>query len=122
MPSECLGEHPSSLIPAGQFLWDIDAGLPAEQAGMKEGDRVLAVNGESIEGLDHQETVLRIRAHKEQVTLLVIDPASDAFYRSVRAAERTACKVDSSPPDLHSEVLSKTSSLPRSSRSCMAQP
>ncbi|XP_024999024.2 Na(+)/H(+) exchange regulatory cofactor NHE-RF4 isoform X3 [Gallus gallus] len=58
----------------GQFLWDIDAGLPAEQAGMKEGDRVLAVNGESIEGLDHQETVLRIRAHKEQVTLLVIDP------------------------------------------------
>lgn len=67
----------------GQFLWDIDAGLPAEQAGMKEGDRVLAVNGESIEGLDHQETVLRIRAHKEQVTLLVIDPASDAFYRSI---------------------------------------
>ncbi|XP_054079032.1 Na(+)/H(+) exchange regulatory cofactor NHE-RF4 isoform X4 [Rissa tridactyla] len=28
----------------GQFLWDVDAGLPAEQAGMKEGDRLLAVN------------------------------------------------------------------------------
>ncbi|OXB62411.1 hypothetical protein ASZ78_009477 [Callipepla squamata] len=67
----------------GQFLWDIDAGLPAEQAGMKEGDRLLAVNGESIEGLDHEQTVLRIRAHQEQVTLLVIDPASDAFYRSI---------------------------------------
>ncbi|NXC48039.1 NHRF4 protein, partial [Penelope pileata] len=67
----------------GQFLWDIDRGLPADEAGMKEGDRVLAVNGESIEGLDHQETVLRIRAHEDRVTLLVIDPASDEFYRSI---------------------------------------
>uniref|UniRef100_A0A8C0HGP9 PDZ domain-containing protein n=1 Tax=Buteo japonicus TaxID=224669 RepID=A0A8C0HGP9_9AVES len=76
---------PPSLCPAvaGQFLWDVDAGLPAEQAGMKEGDRLLAVNGESIEGLDHQQTVLRIRAHDDQVTLLVIDPAGDEFYQSV---------------------------------------
>ncbi|NXJ70437.1 NHRF4 protein, partial [Rostratula benghalensis] len=67
----------------GQFLWDVDAGLPAEQAGMKEGDRLLAVNGESIEELDHQQTVLRIRARDDQVTLLVIDPAGDEFYQSV---------------------------------------
>ncbi|NXI34899.1 NHRF4 protein, partial [Galbula dea] len=67
----------------GQFLCDLDAGLPAEQAGMKEGDRLLAVNGESIEGLDHHETVLRIRARDDQVTLLVIDPAGDEFYHSV---------------------------------------
>ncbi|KFP45126.1 Na(+)/H(+) exchange regulatory cofactor NHE-RF4, partial [Chlamydotis macqueenii] len=65
----------------GQFLWDVDVGLPAEQAGMKEGDRLLAVNGESIEGLDHQQTVLRIRARDDQVTLLVIDPAGDEFYQ-----------------------------------------
>nr|XP_009483715.1 PREDICTED: Na(+)/H(+) exchange regulatory cofactor NHE-RF4 [Pelecanus crispus] len=58
-------------------------GLPAEQAGMKEGDRLLAVNGESIEGLDHHQTVLRIRAHDDQVTLLVIDPAGDKFYHSI---------------------------------------
>lgn len=76
---------PLSLCPAvtGQFLWDVDAGLPAEQAGMKEGDRLLAVNGESIEGLDHYQTVRRIRTHDDQVTLLVIDPAGDAFYQSV---------------------------------------
>uniref|UniRef100_A0A803V6H1 NLR family member X1 n=1 Tax=Ficedula albicollis TaxID=59894 RepID=A0A803V6H1_FICAL len=69
----------------GQFLWDVDVGLPAEQAGMKEGDRVLAVNGESIEGLDHEQTVHRIRARQDQVTLLVIDPAADEFYHSVGA-------------------------------------
>lgn len=50
---------------------------------MKEGDRVLAVNGESIEGLDHEQTVHRIRAREDQVTLLVIDPAGDEFYHSV---------------------------------------
>ncbi|NWZ25064.1 NHRF4 protein, partial [Asarcornis scutulata] len=71
----------------GQFLWEVDAGLAAERAGMREGDRVLAVNGESIEGLDHQQTVLRIRAHEDRVTLLVIDPASDEFYRSVRLGD-----------------------------------
>ncbi|XP_019144133.1 Na(+)/H(+) exchange regulatory cofactor NHE-RF4 isoform X2 [Corvus cornix cornix] len=41
------------------------------------------VNGESIEGLDHEQTVHRIRAHEDQVTLLVIDPASDEFYHSI---------------------------------------
>lgn len=76
---------PRSLCPAvaGQFLWDVDVGLPAEQAGMKDGDRLLAVNGESIEGLDHKQTVLRILARDDQVTLLVIDPAGDEFYQSV---------------------------------------
>ncbi|XP_054251665.1 Na(+)/H(+) exchange regulatory cofactor NHE-RF4 [Indicator indicator] len=67
----------------GQFLWEVDAGLPAEQAGMKEGDRLLAVNGESVEGLDHHQTVLRIRAHNSHVALLVIDPAGDRFYHSI---------------------------------------
>ncbi|NXW05613.1 NHRF4 protein, partial [Fregetta grallaria] len=78
-----LKEDDCSSGATGQFLWDVDAGLPADQAGMKEGDRLLAVNGESIEGLDHQQTVLRIRAHDDQVTLLVIDRAGDEFYQSV---------------------------------------
>ncbi|NXS68776.1 NHRF4 protein, partial [Pandion haliaetus] len=78
-----LKEDDCSSGATGQFLWDVDPGLPAEQAGMKEGDRLLAVNGESIEGLDHQQTVIRIRAHDDQVTLLVIDPAGDEFYQSV---------------------------------------
>ncbi|NWZ33788.1 NHRF4 protein, partial [Brachypodius atriceps] len=78
-----LKEDDCSSGGVGQFLWDVDAGLPAERAGMREGDRVLAVNGESIEGLDHEQTVHRIRAREDQVTLLVIDPAADEFYHSV---------------------------------------
>ncbi|KFQ37005.1 Na(+)/H(+) exchange regulatory cofactor NHE-RF4, partial [Merops nubicus] len=78
-----LKEGDCSSGATGQFLWDVDAGLPAERAGMREGDRLLAVNGESIEGLDHHQTVLRIRAHHDRVTLLVIDPLGDEFYQSV---------------------------------------
>lgn len=51
---------------------------------MREGDRILAVNGEGVEGLVHQEVVDRIRAGGNQVTLLIIDPEGDKFYSSVR--------------------------------------
>ncbi|XP_042331000.1 Na(+)/H(+) exchange regulatory cofactor NHE-RF4 [Sceloporus undulatus] len=67
----------------GQFLREVDAGMPAEKAGMKDGDRLLAVNGESAEDLDHQEVVLRIRADSSRVTLLAIDAEGSKFYDSV---------------------------------------
>uniref|UniRef100_A0A7M4E7M3 NHERF family PDZ scaffold protein 4 n=1 Tax=Crocodylus porosus TaxID=8502 RepID=A0A7M4E7M3_CROPO len=68
----------------GQFLREVDVGLPAERAGMREGDRLLAVNGKSVEELDHQQIVLLIRASGPQVTLLVIDAQGNAFFNAVR--------------------------------------
>ncbi|KAM9519553.1 Na(+)/H(+) exchange regulatory cofactor NHE-RF4 isoform 1-T1 [Guaruba guarouba] len=106
-----LKEDDCSSGATGQFMWDVDAGLPADQAGMKEGDRLLAVNGESIEGLDHQQTVLRIRARDDQVTLLVIDPAGDAFYHSIGLSPLLSFE-DSDPAS-----GSHTSSLPSPSAS-----
>ncbi|XP_067422976.1 Na(+)/H(+) exchange regulatory cofactor NHE-RF4 [Emydura macquarii macquarii] len=78
-----LKEEKCSSGRIGQFLSELDAGLPAEKAGMREGDRILAVNGEGVEGLVHQEVVDRIRAGGNQVTLLVIDPEGDKFYSSM---------------------------------------
>lgn len=60
--------------------------MPAEKAGMRDGDQLLAVNGENTQDLDHQEVVLRIRADHNQVTLLVIDAEGSKFYDSVCAA------------------------------------
>ncbi|XP_058145446.1 Na(+)/H(+) exchange regulatory cofactor NHE-RF4 [Dasypus novemcinctus] len=68
----------------GQFLWDVDPGLPAEKAGMQAGDRLVAVAGESVEGLGHAETVSRIRAQGSCVSLVVIDPKADRFFSMVR--------------------------------------
>ncbi|XP_059039193.1 Na(+)/H(+) exchange regulatory cofactor NHE-RF4 isoform X1 [Mustela lutreola] len=68
----------------GQFLWEVDPGLPAEKAGMQAGDRLVAVAGESVEGLGHEETVARIRAQGSCVSLIVVDPKADRFFSMVR--------------------------------------
>ncbi|XP_066216860.1 Na(+)/H(+) exchange regulatory cofactor NHE-RF4 isoform X3 [Saccopteryx leptura] len=68
----------------GQFLWEVDPGLPAERAGMQAGDRLVAVAGESVEGLGHEETVSRILAQGSRVSLTVVDPEADRFFSMVR--------------------------------------
>ncbi|XP_028930447.1 Na(+)/H(+) exchange regulatory cofactor NHE-RF4 isoform X2 [Ornithorhynchus anatinus] len=68
----------------GQFLWEVDPGLPAERAGMLAGDRLVAVAGESLEGLGHEEVVARIRACGSHLSLVVVDPEADRFYSMVR--------------------------------------
>ncbi|XP_070808622.1 Na(+)/H(+) exchange regulatory cofactor NHE-RF4 [Pituophis catenifer annectens] len=78
-----MKEEKSSSGKRAQFLRDLDAGLPAEKAGMREGDCLLAVNGEIVEELDHQEVVSRIRSDSQRVTLLVIDSEGSKFYNMV---------------------------------------
>ncbi|XP_003418308.1 Na(+)/H(+) exchange regulatory cofactor NHE-RF4 [Loxodonta africana] len=68
----------------GQFLREVDPGFPAEKAGMQAGDRLVAVAGESVEGLGHEEIVSRIRAQGSCVSLVVVDPEADRFFSMVR--------------------------------------
>ncbi|XP_001380531.2 Na(+)/H(+) exchange regulatory cofactor NHE-RF4 [Monodelphis domestica] len=68
----------------GQFLWEVDPGLPADKAGMRAGDRLVAVAGDSVEGLDHEEAVTRILAQGCHLSLTVVDPDADNFYSKVR--------------------------------------
>lgn len=51
---------------------------------MQAGDRLVAVAGESVEGLGHEETVSRIRAQGSRLSLTVVDPAADRFFSTVR--------------------------------------
>eukprot|EP00062_Callorhinchus_milii_P011324 gi/632957154/ref/XP_007894319.1/ PREDICTED: Na(+)/H(+) exchange regulatory cofactor NHE-RF3-like isoform X2 [Callorhinchus milii] len=64
----------------GQYLRELDAGSPAEASGMRDGDRLLAVNGKNLEGVEHETAVTMIRASGDSVTLTVIDPQGDAFF------------------------------------------
>ncbi|XP_019063736.1 Na(+)/H(+) exchange regulatory cofactor NHE-RF4 isoform X1 [Fukomys damarensis] len=68
----------------GHFLREVDPGLPAEKAGMRVGDRLVAVAGESVEKLGHGETVTRIREQGSRVSLIVVDPEADRFFNMVR--------------------------------------
>ncbi|XP_004420630.1 PREDICTED: Na(+)/H(+) exchange regulatory cofactor NHE-RF3 [Ceratotherium simum simum] len=65
----------------GQVIKDIDSGSPAEEAGLKNNDLVVAVNGESVESLDHDSVVEMIRKGGDQTSLLVVDKETDNIYR-----------------------------------------
>ncbi|KAM9243522.1 Na(+)/H(+) exchange regulatory cofactor NHE-RF3 isoform 2-T2 [Dugong dugon] len=68
----------------GQIIKDIDSGSPAEEAGLKNNDLLVAVNGESVEALDHDSVVETIRKGGDKTSLLVIDKETDNMYRLVQ--------------------------------------
>ncbi|KAG8522274.1 Na(+)/H(+) exchange regulatory cofactor NHE-RF4, partial [Galemys pyrenaicus] len=92
----------------GQFLWEVEPGLPAEKAGMQAGDRLVAVAGESVEGLRHEEIVSRIRAQGSRVSLTVVDPEADRFFSMVRLSPLLfleSTEDPASPQDTSSATL-----------------
>ncbi|XP_076845475.1 NHERF family PDZ scaffold protein 2 [Brachyhypopomus gauderio] len=65
---------------AGQFVRSVDAGSPAERAGLQTGDRIVEVNGRSIKGLRHSQVVALIKEGGGQTQLLVVDPETDTLF------------------------------------------
>jgi len=61
---------------------NVREGLPAAQAGLREGDYILEVNGESVDGVEHDVVINKINAHVTMVDLLAVnDAASYNAYR-----------------------------------------
>lgn len=52
---------------------NVREGLPAHMAGLKEGDYILEVNGESIDGVEHESVVKKISARPSMVDLLAVN-------------------------------------------------
>jgi len=65
----------------GQFIGSVDDGSPAAAAGLRDGDRILEVNGTNVALENHQQVVERIKAVPDEVWLLVVDGEAEAFYR-----------------------------------------
>uniref|UniRef100_A0A4W2GSV0 PDZ domain containing 1 n=1 Tax=Bos indicus x Bos taurus TaxID=30522 RepID=A0A4W2GSV0_BOBOX len=65
----------------GQIIKDIDPKSPAEKAGLKNNDLVVAVNGKSVESLDHDSVVEMIRKGGDETSLLVVDKETDNIYK-----------------------------------------
>lgn len=58
----------------GQFIRLVEPDSPASAAGLRAGDRLVFVNGDSVEGESHQQVVSRIRATAGALQLIVVDP------------------------------------------------
>uniref|UniRef100_A0A8C3FHM1 PDZ domain containing 1 n=1 Tax=Chrysemys picta bellii TaxID=8478 RepID=A0A8C3FHM1_CHRPI len=84
----------------GHLIKDIDSGSPAAKAGLKDNDILVAVNGESVEALDHDTVVEKIKRCGEKTTLLVVDKQTDTMYKLVRQ-----CRLELG---LYSSSLGKT--------------
>lgn len=70
-------------LTAGHFIKDIDRGSPAERAGLKEMDRLIAVDGQEVDGCSHEQVVNRIRQSGNKCSLLVVDKDTDQMYKLV---------------------------------------
>ena len=63
-----------------QYIGVVDAQSPAEAAGLREGDRIVAVNGVDVADEAHVDVVRRIRSDPDRVELLVVDAVADAYF------------------------------------------
>jgi len=68
----------------GQYIGEIDSDSPAEAAGLKEGDRIIEVNGVNVNLENHRQVVQRIKAVPAETRLLVVDQKSADWHRDRR--------------------------------------
>lgn len=65
------------------ILREVESGSPAAGAGIKDGELLLEVNGESVETLKHEDVVDRVRLSGKQVSLTTISSQGLEFYTKV---------------------------------------
>ncbi|KAL4601688.1 Na(+)/H(+) exchange regulatory cofactor NHE-RF1-like [Arapaima gigas] len=68
----------------GQYIRAVDDDSPAQKSGLRSQDRIVQVNGVSVEGKQHSEVVAAIKAGGDETSLLVVDAGTDAFFKKCR--------------------------------------
>lgn len=65
-----------------QFLRNIVDGAAADKAGVKEHDRLIAINGERTQGLEHNNIVDLIKGSGDSILFLVADSETSEYYHT----------------------------------------
>lgn len=96
----------------GQYIRLVEAGSPAEVSGLQAGDRLVFVDGESVEGESHQQVVSRIRAVAGKLELIVVDSATQDLLTKLSLKCRKEFVTDGIPsaaePELRGELENGT--------------
>ncbi|XP_040004125.1 Na(+)/H(+) exchange regulatory cofactor NHE-RF3 [Xiphias gladius] len=100
-----LREEPNQT---GHFIKDIDRGSPAERTGLKEMDRLVAVEGNEVDGCSHEQVVDRIRQSGKKCCLLVVDKDTDEMYKQGKVSPMLYWEEmkDSNSPPSYTEAIS----------------
>ncbi|XP_076451003.1 Na(+)/H(+) exchange regulatory cofactor NHE-RF1-like isoform X3 [Babylonia areolata] len=95
----------------GQYIGLIDPDSPAETGGLKEGDRIIEVNGENIESSTHAMVIQKIKSSGDRTSMLVVDRATDEYFKGKGqsvCSSMTSVVVISTPPRLAETAESVT--------------
>ncbi|XP_069968863.1 Na(+)/H(+) exchange regulatory cofactor NHE-RF1 [Bactrocera oleae] len=96
--------HSERLKP-GQYVGKVDMNSPAEVSGLREGYRIIEVNGVDISQESHKHVVQRIKAISHEVRLLIVDVHSNK--------ELTAEKSSPLPKSFNEKIISKEMEVAR---------
>ncbi|XP_023343691.1 Na(+)/H(+) exchange regulatory cofactor NHE-RF1 [Eurytemora carolleeae] len=77
----CSAVSGFDVLCSGQFIGKVDPNSPAEAAGLREGDKIIEVNGVNISQENHKQVVQRIKAVKEETRLLVVDTKTEIYHK-----------------------------------------
>lgn len=91
----------------GHYIKDIDRGSPAERAGLKEMDRLVAVDGQEVDSCTHEQVVEAIRQSGKKCCLLVVDKDTDQMYKQGKVSPLLFWEEmkDSTSPPSYTEAL-----------------
>ncbi|XP_061892871.1 LOW QUALITY PROTEIN: Na(+)/H(+) exchange regulatory cofactor NHE-RF2-like [Entelurus aequoreus] len=104
----------------GQYIRLLDAGSPADQAGLRPQDRIVEVNGVNVEVMRHSEVVAFIKKGGDETWLLVVDPDTDEYFKMKGITPTVSHVKDYSGPYVSKSSpspLTNGSSSPHSFRS-----
>ncbi|XP_077448735.1 NHERF family PDZ scaffold protein 4b isoform X2 [Stigmatopora argus] len=75
-------------------LRKVDTDSPAGKAGMRDGDVLLELNGESVELWEHDDIVTRVRESGQHISITTIIPQGHEFYTQLGLSPLLFCEDD----------------------------